>query len=331
MPEPSPDLKLVFAITKPTEKPPVTTIFTYDLKTDTRTEIYRDTGKADHILLKIASSDLLGASRCLLPGEVYAIIGPPSAQPGAGPSDYLSRLHIGSPAEGWQHLLPIPLSFSEASPYGVWNRAPIFAISPMTDRIAFTALRVGAVKLDRPAIRILTLAGVEEWQLPLPSSDFYVTDLAWSPDGSQLAYCLLPLGDEHTLDESLLPKAGIYLAELATHTVSFVYPCYGEAIAWGTKPNRIIVTTHRGDIWGPADRAQAVALPEGQKVEEYSLAGSGEALSCADGDWLAVQIARNNKQEIWLYPGAGGLGRRVYEQTQTEGRLALLGWVRTAP
>lgn len=328
LPEPNPDFKLVFSVTKSTEKPPTTAIFTYDLKSSNRTEVYRDTGKADHILLKIAGSDLLGAGRCLLPGDIYLIMGPPSVQPGASSSDYLSRLSIGSPAEGWQRLLPIPLSFSEASPYGLWNRAPIFAISPSADRIAFTARRVGATKLDRPIIRVLTLAGVEEWQLPLPSSDFYVTDLAWSPDGSRLVYCLLPLGDEHTLDESLLTKAGVYLADMATRTVSFVYPCYGEAIAWGPKPNRIIVAVRRGDVWGPADLAQVVALPSGQKVEEFSIVGSAQALAYKEADWLAVQISREGRQEIWLYPGAGGLGHRVYEQLQAEGRLALLGWAR---
>jgi len=327
-PEPPSDLKLVFALTKPTERPPSTAIFAYDVKAAARTEVYRDADKGDRVLLKIAGSDLLGAGRCFPPGDLYVIIGPPSVQLGASPSDYLSRLTLGAAAQGWQRLLLIPLSFSDASPYGLWNRAPIFAISPGANRIAFTALRVGSVKLDRPAIRVMTLAGAEEWQIPLPSSDFTVTDLAWSPDGSRLAYCLLPLGDEHTLDESLLPKAGVYVAEMAKRTASLVYPCYGEAIAWGPKPNRIAVAVHSRDIWSPVDLVQVVVLPVRQKVEEFSVPGSAQALAYADGDWLAVQVSKDGRQEIWVYPGTGGLGRRVYERPEGEGRLALLGWAR---
>jgi hypothetical protein len=56
-----------------------------------------------------------------------------------------------------------------------------------------------------------------------------------------------------------------------------------------------------------------------------------QTLSCSeDSKWLAVQTASQGHQRIWLYAASGGWGRLLHEDAN-EGRLALLGWTRTAP
>jgi hypothetical protein len=243
--------------------------------------------------------------------------------------DALSILRIRS-ADGeasWKKVLDLPLSFSEASPYGLWNRAPLLAVSPNRARAAITALRVGQKALAGPMIRVLAMYGAEEWQLPLPGKEFRVVDLAWSPDSRQLAYAVMPEGDEHTLDESLLPQAGVYLADVAARTLVVLHKCYPAALAWGPKGDRISIAV-RPDVWGRAPVVRTLSFPSGKRLEEFSVPGSAEALAYSgDGRWLAVQVAEDGAQAVQVRPTSGGWGRSIYRLPAGEGRLALLGWV----
>jgi hypothetical protein len=325
--EPDSDLRLVIAVTRPTEMPPANTISLLDPRSGAVSELYRDPKAGRHLLVKIADSDVLGSARAAPPGDVYAFIGPTVADPSA--LDTLSVLRVPRPGvqAAWKQVLEVPLSFSVASPYGMWNRAPLLAVSPRRDRAAITALRIGERALAGPMIRVLSMYGTEEWQMPVPSG-LRVVDLSWSPDGKQLACALSPEGDEHTLDESLLPQAGIYIADVAARTSSFLHHCYPAAVAWSPKGDRISIVV-QPDVWGPAGVVRAIAFPGGKRSEEFSVAGSAEALAWSDdGRWLAVQLAEKGVQVVQVRPSPGGWGRDIFRVPVGDGRLTLLGWVR---
>ena len=321
---------LVYAVTTTTQTPSVTSIYTHETGSPTTRLVYRDSDKQQRILVKIGSSDVLGVARAVPPNDIYLVMGPPTADP-ARPQDALCRLRLAAAAQAYapEPLFPLPLCFSDASPYAMWNRAPLLAVSNDAKRFALTALRVGETRLDRPAIRILSSQGSEEWQLLLEDRDLYVADLAWSPDGKALAYLVMPLGDDHTLDENLLPKAGVYLADTEARTTRLLHHCYGDALAWHPHANRLAVAVRGGDFWGVRWLVRLLALPSGEKVEEFSLPGPASALAYSDdGDWLAVQASAKNRWQIWLYPTAGDWGRLLFEPPEADGRLALLGWAR---
>jgi hypothetical protein len=325
--EPDRDLRLAIAVTQPTEMPPATTISLLDPRSGALSDLYLDPQAGRHVLVRIAGSDLLGSARAVPPADVYAFIGPSVADPHA--LDALSVLRVPRPGvqAAWKPVLEVPLSFSEASPYGLWNRAPLLAVSPRRDRAAVTALRIGERALAGPMIRVLSMYSTEEWQLPL-AKGLRVVDLSWSPDGKQLAYALSPEGDEHTLDDSLLPEAGIYLADVAARTSSRLHHCYPAAVAWPPKGDRITIAV-RPDVWGPAGVVRTVAFPGGKRLEEFSVAGSAEALAWSDdGRWLAVQLSGKGVQVVQVRASSGGWGRDIFRLPAAEGRLALLGWVR---
>jgi HAMP domain-containing protein len=325
--EPDRDLRLAVAVTQPTERPPATTISLLDPRSGAVSELYRDPEAGRHLLVKIAGSDVLGSARAAPPADLYAFIGPTVADPNA--LDALSVLRVPRPGvrAAWKQVLEVPLSFSEASPYGLWNRAPLLAVSPRQDRAAITALRIGERALAGPMIRVLSMYGTEEWQLAI-GKGLRVVDFAWSPDGKQLAYALSPEGDEHTLEESLLPQAGIYLADVAARTSSFLHHCYPAAVAWAPKGDHITIAV-QPDVWGPAGVVRTVGSPGGKRSEEFSVAGSAEALAWSDdGRWLAVQVSEKGTQVVQVRASSGDWGREVFRLPAAEGRLALLGWVR---
>jgi hypothetical protein len=196
-------------------------------------------------------------------------------------------------------------------------------------RIALPALRAGNEHFDLPSIRVLTGEGIEQWRIPLEHRDFYVADLAWSPDGKLLAYLVMPMGDVHTLDDALLPKAGLYLADIGARTTRLLHHCYADAVTWGPKSNRITAAVRLGGFWGSSFVVQVVSLQTGKKVEELSLPGPASSLAYSDDDkWLAAQIMHGNSQQIRLYPASEGWGKSFYELPSGEGRLSLLGWAR---
>jgi len=325
--EPDSDLRLVIAVTQPTEMPPATTISLLDPRSGAVSELYRDPKAGRHLLVKIAGSDVLGSARAAPPADIYAFVGPTVADPGA--LDALSVLRVPRPGAqaAWKQVLEVPLSFSEASPYGLWNRAPLLAVSPRQDRAAITALRIGERALAGPMIRVLSMYGTEEWQLAV-GKGLRVVDFAWSPDGKQLAYALSPEGDEHTLEEPLLPQAGVYVADVAARTSSFLQHCYPVAVAWPPKGDRITIAV-QPDVWGTAGVVRTIAFPGGKRSEEFSVAGSAEALAWSDdGRWLAVQLAEKGVQVVQVRPSPGGWGRDIFRLPAGDGRLALLGWVR---
>ncbi|UCC68880.1 MAG: PD40 domain-containing protein [Armatimonadota bacterium] len=330
---PPADLGLVYAITETAEGAWRTSIYLRGAGPGPARLLYRDTGEKDQILTKIAGSDLVGSAHTVPPRDIYVMMGEATAADLTTCADALCRLRIADKAEEQDEpepLLVIPLCFSDASPYGLRNRAPIFAVSADGERIALQALRAGDVRFTRPAIRVLASGGREEWRIALEEQDLYVADLAWSPDGKSLAYLVMPQGDVHTLDEALLPRAGLYLADLEARTTRLVYRCYGRALAWGPRPDLITVAARARDIWDEVYLAQVV-VRSGKKVEEFSLPPRAVALSYSDdGRWLAVQSAQGDRQQIWLYPSPEGWGRLFHQVPQQEGRMSLLGWVRSS-
>jgi len=243
------DLRLALAVTTPTGNPPATSIFLYDIATESRRRLYADSPAhpdgGPRVILKMAGSDIVGAGRTVSGRDVYVMMGPATADPAGDCADTFSRLQLAGDAMKWEPLFLVPLCFSDASPYGLWNRAPIFAVDPIQGRVALSAMRVGEMRLETPSIRVLSATGEEEWQFPLPGRRFHVTDLTWSPNGKHLAYAVLPEGDEHTLDESQLPVAGVYLADIAARTTRLIYRCYADALVWGPQPGEITIAARQ--------------------------------------------------------------------------------------
>jgi hypothetical protein len=328
---PSRGLDIVYAVTT-MAKTPVTAIYAAEA-TGLRRLLYRDADEANHVIVKIASSDLLGAARALPPRDIFAVMGPAVAPEIPGHMDAIVRLRVpeqrGTPVAP-EPVLPIPLSFSLDTPYHLWNRAPLFAVSADGATFAVHVLRVGERPLELPTIRIIPTAG-EEWQIPLPGKNYYASDLAFSPDGKLLAYSVLPLGDEHTLDTSQLPTAGLYLADIAARTTRLVHPSFVDALAWGPKLDQVTIASRSGDFWSTRYVASVIAVPSGRKTREFSLHGAVSALAYSDdAKWLAVQ-ALDQTQQIWIYQVSGDWGRPIALRSDPGGRLALLGWARLAP
>ena len=330
-PAPPPGQDIVYAVTT-MGKVPVTAIYALEIGTGMRRLLYRDTEDASRVILKQGSSDILGAGRATPVKDVYVIVGPPVAPDNPAHLDAISRLRF--PDETGKQaapepVLPLPLSFSESSAYHLWNRAPVFAVSSDGGKFAVFVLRIGETRLERPAIRIIPIAG-EEWRVPLPDSGLYIADLAFSPDAKLLAYSVMPQGDEHTLDEAHLPIAGLYLADLSARTTRMLYAGFIDAVAWGPKPDQITVAARVGDFWSTKHVGAVISISSGQKLREFSLRGPVVALAYSeDAQWLAAETVGGG-QRIWVYPVAGGWGRQAPVSTETGGRISLLGWVRIA-
>ena len=327
--EPAHDLRLALAITTPAADPPATSLFLYDIATQSRTDLYVDSSVDQRVIVKMGGADIVGAGRAVGERDIYVMMGPATVDPAGACSDTLSRLRLAGGDSKWEPIFPVPLCFSDASPYGLWNRAPIFAVDRSQGRVALPALRVGETKLESPSIRVLSATGAEEWRFALPGRWFHITDLAWSPNGKHLAYAVLPEGDEHTLDESQLTSAGVYLADIETRTTRLIYRCYADALAWGPQPDQITLAARPKDMWGPASVVRVIGVQDGNTVEEFSAPAAIQALSYTDdAQWLAVQSVVASGQVVSLYPASGGWRRQVYELPAGQGRLALLGWVR---
>jgi hypothetical protein len=188
------------------------------------------------------------------------------------------------------------------------------------------------VRLERPAIRVLAASGEEQWQIALDSDALYAADLAFSPDGRLLAYLVMPHGDGHTLDEALLPKAGLYLADLAGRSTRFLHPCFGDAIAWGPGATEITIAARSGDFWSTRYVGLVVRLSDGQKMSEFSLPGAVAVVAYSeDAQWLAVQAQRQGDQGIWIYARSAGWGHQLDLGAEKGSGLALLGWARLPP
>jgi len=327
---PAAGMGLVYAITEAAAGPRTTTVYLHAADSGERRTLYRDASDENRILLRIAASDVVGAARTVPPGDVYLIMGEASMGDLSMGADALCRLRVAAAGEEQappEPILVIPLCFSDASPYGLWNRAPIFAVSPGAKRVALYALRAGDVRFAGPAIRVLAADGTEEWRIMLDDPALYVADLAWSPDGRFLAYTVMPQGDEHTLDDALLPKAGLYLADLDVRTTWLVHRCYADAVAWGPSPDRVTVAARANDFWSQRYVAQVVSARSGERIEEFSLPSRVSAAAySSDGKWLAVQAASGDSQQIWLYPSTEGWGQLFHEVAAESGRLSLLGW-----
>jgi hypothetical protein len=94
------------------------------------------------------------------------------------------------------------------------------------------------------------------------------------------------------------------------------------------KGDRISIAV-QPDVWGPAGVVRTIAFPSGKRSEEFSVAGSAEALAWSDdGRWLAVQLAEKGARVVQVRASSGGWGRDIFRLPAGDGRLALLGWVR---
>jgi len=326
------DLAVVYAITEVHTTGPNTAIYARNAASGAVTLIYRDPAEGDRILLRTGTADLVGAGRALPPEDICVIIGRPVVETPAACADAMSRLRL--PASPGQQAQPealfvVPLCFSVASPYGRWNRAPIFAVAPGERRFAYPAVRIGEAELPRPAIRIVSADGVEEWRIPLDADNLYVADLAWSPDGDSLAYLVMPLGDEHTLDESLLPRAGLYLANVPQRTTRLLYHCYADAVAWGPEDDEITVAARAREFWDSRYIGEVISISAAESVRQFSLRGSVVTMAYSPGgQWLAVQASYEGGQQVWVYHREQGWGQRLVSLMPDGGRLALLGWAR---
>jgi hypothetical protein len=326
-----PGASVVYGISERGEGAPVTALYVQEVASGSRREIYRDHGEANRILIKIASSGILGAGRAAPPGEVYFLMGPTRVSDLRACTDALCRLEIRAEGEPMapERLFPVPFCFSDASPYGLWNRAPNFAVSADGRRFAVPAMRVGETRLERTSIRVLSATGEEVWRIPLEDEMLYVADLAWSPNGDQLAYIVMPYSDEHTLDEALLPKAGVYLADVEGRTTRLLYQCFASTLAWGPGSEEITVAAHMGDVWSTECEGHVIVVPSGEKRRQFSLRGYVTALAYSEeATHLAAQARYENEDRIWIYPTAGGWGEPLRMEIPEGGVLALLGWAR---
>jgi len=325
---------LVYAITEATAGLPTTSLYLHEVGSKTGRLLYRDTSEENRILTKIAGSDVVGAARAVPPADVYLMMGEASVRDVAMCGDALCRLRVSDSGEEQvapEPILVIPLCFSDASPYGLWNRAPVFAVSPDGDRVALCALRAGDVRFERPAIRVLGRDGTEEWRILLEDRDLYISDLAWSPDGRLLAYAVMPQADEHTLEDALLRKAGVYLADVEAQTTRLVHQCYADAVAWGPGGDEVTVAARAGDIWSERCVARVLVMPSGREAAEFSLhARVSAAAYSRDRKWLAVQSRNAGRQQIWLYPSSEGWGQLFHEVPDESGQLSLLGWLQAS-
>ena len=328
-----PGSSVVYGISESGEGTPVTALYAQEVASGSRRELYRDRDEGNRILIRIAASGILGAGRAAPPGDVYFLMGPTRVSDLNACTDALCRLRIG--AEGQQmapeRLFPVPLCFSDASPYGLWNRAPNFAVSVDGRRFAVPAMRVGETRLERTSIRVLSADGEEVWRVPLEDEMLYVADLAWSPNGAQLAYIVMPYGDVHTLDEALLPKAGVYLADVEGRTTRLLYQCFADTLAWGPGSEEITVAARIGDFWSTKCEGQVIAVPSGQKQRQFSLRGYVTALAYSEeATHLVVQARYENEDQLWIYPTTDGWGEPLRMEMPEGGVLALLGWARLA-
>jgi hypothetical protein len=324
---------IVYAVTT-MGKPPVTAIYVLEPKSGLRRLLYRDTDETNRVIMKMGGSDIVGAGRTVAPKDVFVVTGPAVAPESPARMDAISRLRVPDEAGKQavpEQVLPLPLSFGETSAYHLWNRAPIFAVSADAAVFAVSVTRVGGKRLGKPAIRVISSAGGTEWSNVLPESDLYVSDLAFSADAKLLAYSVMPVGDEHTLDPSRLPLAGLYIADLTARTTRLLYPGFIDALAWGPKPEQITAAQRVGDIWSTTCSGAVVSVVTGLKLREFSLHGPAVALAYSgDAQWLAAETVERD-QRVWVYPVAGGWGKQAPISTETGGRAALLGWLRMPP
>ena len=219
-----PGASVVYGISERGEGTPVTALYAQEVTSGSRRELYRDQDEANRILIRIAASGILGAGRATPPGEVYFLMGPTRVSDMSACTDALCRLQIRAEGEPMapERLFPVPFCFSDASPYGLWNRAPNFAVSADGVHFAVPAMRVGETRLERTSIRVLSIDGEEVWRIPLEDERLHVADLAWSPNGARLAYIVMPYGDEHTLDEALLRSAAVFLVDIYSSTAQLL-------------------------------------------------------------------------------------------------------------
>ncbi|MFB3882608.1 MAG: hypothetical protein ACE149_15175 [Armatimonadota bacterium] len=325
------DLRIGIAVTRPDEKPPTTTISLLDPRSGAVSDVYRDPKEGARVLGRMGGADVLGAVRVIASGEVCAVVGSAVAESGTSEDDVSMLLALeGGRGGKWQRIARLPLCFGQPAPYRAWNRAPVLAVSPDRSRIAVDASRIGEEALAGPAVRVLTMYGAEELRIPLPAKVFEVTDMAWSPDGRHLAYAVSPAGDGSALDESLIAKAGIYLAGAGSGTPVLLHQCLPSALAWGPKADRISIAIRPGRS-DKAGIVRTISFPAGKRLEEFSGPGLVEAIAYSEGgEWQAIQVAGDDGQSVRVREVGGDWGRDVYHLAEADGRLALLGWMSMA-
>ncbi len=318
-------LFLVYAVANSADPPSATSIYAPDPRSGERHLLYRDAGRDIRISGGDRRRGAVPLGRAAPPGDVFVVAEPTSE---GGPSACPTRLtrirFAGSAAEpAAVPVLPLPLDIGEAPPAREPAKAPVFAVARDGRRFAFASSDT-----EGSVLRIVSSGGYEEWEIVLDHLPGRVADLAWSPDGKSLAFLLIPAGDEQAREGHRTPYAGLYVVQIDTGQPRLVHRCYADALAWGPGPDSITVAARPRGAQRTRHVLRRVALPSGMRVEEFSVEGSVSALSYSDdGQRLAVQSLKDDRQQIWLFQTSDGWGRRLYEVTEDEGRLSLLGWL----
>jgi hypothetical protein len=226
-------------------------------------------------------------------------------------------------------LFPLPLIYGAMDSWERSAETSLFAVAGNGGRFALVAPSSLGADSHGWSVFVVSATGDMEWEFTLAAPSLRVSDLAWSDDGTLLAW-LAVLDDAETNGEvRLAGQEGLYVADIAARSVRLLRRCRGEALAWGPSADRVTLAPAPAPGRTDGHLLRVILVPSGIDVEEFSVAGRVSAIAyTADRRHLAIQTESDGRQEIWVFRAAGGWGRRVYETPPDAGRLSLLGWAR---
>lgn len=321
----------VRAITDTAADGNATALYVYDQASRVWGELYRDQGHGRRMLLTSVGGDLAGAA-CTVSGDAaYVVTEALDAEDETASDAALFRLRFSSVGGDLSRELLFELSpaFLEGSAQSA-GLAPVFAVSADGRRIALPATETGEEDEPIATIRVLSADGEKLWRIPLADESLRVTDLAWSPDGSALAYTALAKPSINELQTANADGSGVYVTDVGARTHRLLHRCRADLVDWGPEADEIIVAARVSDSWGN-HVLRIVSAATGRKLEEFSVVGRPVALRCSpEGEALAVQALEGESQIIWLYDAPDEWPHAACELARNEGILSLVGWLRAA-